>query len=122
MKDELKHTPTPWILSGPVKEGTLNILTGESSEMKFAGYGIRSVEPKMYGGGEIGIEKGLTKENAIFIVRAVNAHEALGNALALAIATIERLCKTPAQLDSCKGTFDVAQKALNIAQAERKGE
>lgn len=75
--EKIGHTPTPWKVDGPVQEGTIDIATGKQSAMRDVGYGIRGVEPKMYGGTIIGIEKGITKENAEFIVRAVNSHEAL---------------------------------------------
>ena len=52
------------------------------------------------------------KINAAFIVKAVNNHEALVEALGLAEATIKRLANNEARLNSVQGTLQVINQTL----------
>jgi hypothetical protein len=118
MKTETKatpaHTPTPWEVHGPVKEGTLNLVDGKTSKMRDVGYGIRGVEPKMFGGTVIGIEKGLTKANAAFIVRAVNAHDDLVSSASDLLKVLQsRFMRT-----GCSVIEEAAIKCLRAAIAK----
>lgn len=105
--EKVQHTPTPWI-SEPINYDAYTAairipdsLTGKSNGMGTIAH--------LVGTSAVG--------NAAFIVRAVNSHEGLINALKLAKATIERL-KPSVPWEFTQGTRDVIDKA--IAQAERK--
>ena len=65
-----KYVAGRWEVSGPCKVGTINIITGEVSKMRYSGYGIRATEPVIFGGTVV-INDGLTKA---FAERVVAQH------------------------------------------------
>lgn len=101
------HTPTPWITRKNDQRlcarGTEHLF----SIVKFRQQGEDSVY--------LTIAENVVNEDSDFIVRAVNSHNELLDALKLAKATIERL-KPPVAYDSTQGTRDVIDQA--IAKAE----
>ena len=62
------HTPGPW-KADLIRRGTINIRTGESSEMVPDGYAITAEQPKMFGGTRI-VERGLKEADARLIAAA----------------------------------------------------
>lgn len=116
---EAKHTPTPWAVSGPVKEGLLNVLTGKTSEMKEVGYGVRAVEPRKFGGTVIGIEKGLSEANAEFLVRAVNMHAGALQLLKQFVKETDCYCQHDKSV-GITGTCPIHEAMEWIAKAEGK--
>jgi len=63
-----KFTAGPWNYS-PIKRGTLDLASGEVSEMKPAGFAITAVEPKMFGGTRI-LEADISEDHARLIAEA----------------------------------------------------
>lgn len=59
-----------WKVAGPVKHGTLNVVTGEMETTGKVDWQVRAIEPKMFGGTVIA--EGLTEEQAFQMVRAHN--------------------------------------------------
>lgn len=63
-----KHAAGIWEVSGPVQVGVL----GKPKSFKFAGWGVRAIEPRMFGGTNI-YDHGLTWTKAQKIVGKHNA-------------------------------------------------
>ncbi len=106
METEPQHTPTPEDLMIPWVQGD-NTPEDEHGNNACCIYDEDSAGNK--------IADCINPETAAFIVRAVNAHEELLNALQIAQATIERL---DSDHSSTQGTHDVINEA--IAKAEEK--
>lgn len=103
MKTTTEHTPTPWTQFMTGKQYHVGICQAKTiKEVALV------LNQKEYSEADA---------NAAFIVRAVNAHEALLDALNLALATIERL-KPPTPYDSTQGTRDVIKKSIKQAEGE----
>ena len=94
-KNETTPTATPWYLAED-QDGQPMIGAGDDAIAYMAmGHAIGS-------GGH----------NAAYIVRCVNSHVAIVEALRLAVATIDRLASTPAKEASVAGTRDLIKAAL----------
>lgn len=100
---ETKHTPTPWDMTGDSK-----------AIVSFYDNHLHEIA-KMIGQTEYGWSK---KANAAFIVRAVNAHDALVEALGIALGDLLYLTESPGNRPRFKETIDQISTALKLATGE----